>query len=133
MAGWPGHTDTLIIRENGTYKQIVNVDMNNLPSIAYESDWQSWSLEYSVDNIAYLHLSGMSFCGMNPEIPCNVRVSGGFDFCQGESMRMENEGILLVLASREELLPGTEEVEAHIYMHYPLGSENSWVYTFQEP
>ncbi len=82
IAGVPDQMDKLIIRADGTYKQIIHVVFAELPAIDYESGWQSWHLEYSEDNIPYLHLEGMRFCGMNPDISCEIRIGGGYDFCQ---------------------------------------------------
>jgi hypothetical protein len=70
---------------------------------------------------------------MNPGISCEKREGGGYDFCRDESIKMPNEGILLVLAAKDAQLPATEVVQYHVRLHYPMGSENSWVYTLQEP
>jgi hypothetical protein len=133
MAGWSDHSDTLIIRADGTYKQIVHVEFVDRSPIDYESGWQSWRLEYSEDNIGYLHLDGFRFCGMNPDIPCEKRIGDGYDFCRDETIIMDNEGILLVLASRAKASPGTQVPLHDIHLAYPLGSENSWPYALQEP
>ena len=133
-AGVPAHSDTLIIRADGTYKQIVHVEFVDPPGqLDYESDWQPWHLEYSEENIAYLHLDGMRFCGMNAGIPCEERVGGGYDFCRDESIKMLNAGILLVLSTKDAQLPAREVVQYHLRLHYPLGGENTWVYKLQEP
>jgi hypothetical protein len=42
-----GSEDTLILRANGTYKQIMNVPTT--PRFEYESDWMPWSITYSED------------------------------------------------------------------------------------
>ncbi len=123
FAGNPDHSDTLIIRNDGSYKQIVHIKFPKQSPLEYESDWQPWHLE-SKENIVYLHLDGMSFCGMNSEISCNVRSGGGYDFCRDEYLPMNDEGILLVL--------GTANPN-NIFLFYPLGSENSYVYSKQEP
>jgi hypothetical protein len=114
----PDQRDTLIIRADGTYKQIVHVEFAEGSPIDYESDWQPWHLEYSADRIPYLHLTGMSFCGMNPDIPCQKHDGGGYDFCQDKYLPMNGEGILIVLSNT---------------LYYPLGSENSYIYRPQEP
>jgi hypothetical protein len=124
FAGNPDHSDTLIIKDSGLYKQLVHIEFPEQSPIDYESDWQSWHLEYSEENIGYLHLDGMSFCGMNSAISCSVRDGGGYDFCRDEYLPMNDEGILLVL--------GTPNQES-IFLFYPLGSENSYVYSKQEP
>jgi hypothetical protein len=132
-AGWPSHTDTLVIKADGTYKQIIHIDSISRPPIDYESDWLSWHVEYSENKIAYLHLDGMRFCGMNDEIPCEQRNSDGYDFCQNKSIQMSNEGILIVLAGHDDQLPGTKVPGYHIHLDYPMGSENSWSYSLQRP
>ncbi len=124
IAGSSGHMDTLIIKTDGTYKQVVHVDLAEGPPIDYESDWQTWYLEYSKDNIPYIHLTGYRFCGMNTDIPCNVRDGDGHDFCRNEYVPMNGEGILIVLETPNE---------HYYYLHYPLGSENSYMYRFQGP
>ncbi len=119
VTGDSKHLDTLIINSNGTYKQIIHIDFVEGSSINYESDWQPWYVEYSDDNIAYLHLVDYSFCGMNPDISCERRDGGGYDFCKEERISMEGEGKLIVLKTPDENF---------IYIHYPLGLENSYAY-----
>lgn len=133
IAGSPDQRDTLIINADGTYKQTVHIEFDDRSSIAYESDWQSWYVEYTTDHLAYLHLAGFSFCGMNPAISCEERNGGGYDFCRDESIRMENEGILLILTLDDGQSPAKEVSGYTNWLVYPLGSENSWSYTHQEP
>jgi hypothetical protein len=64
-----GISDTLIIREDGTYKQIIHINYETEPDIDYETDWQPWRLEY-VDGIPYLHLEGMRLCAINTNLSC---------------------------------------------------------------
>ena len=121
----PNHKDTLTIKANGTYKQVIHIELadESLP-IDYVSDWQAWHLEYSEDNIPYLHLVGMRFCGMNTDISCEIRDGGGYDFCQDKYLRMNGKGILIVLETSDG---------RYNYLHYPLGSEGSWIYSLQKP
>ena len=93
--------------------------------IDYQSDWQSWALDYSEAGIAYLHLTGMRFCGVNPDIPCEIRDGGGYDFCEDRYLPMNGEGVLIVL--------DTGGSRSYRYLHYPLGSDNSYSYGLQEP
>ncbi len=133
MGGWPEHSDILIIKPDKTYKQIIHIEFPERSPIDYESGWQSWRLEYSADQIAYLHLDGYRFCGMNPEIPCEERIGGGYDFCRDETIKMNNEGILLVMTIRDNQLSRTEDPGKKIFLVYPLGSESSWSYHLQRP
>lgn len=119
VAGDPKHLDTLIIESDGTYKQIIHLDLVEGNTIKYESEWQPWRVEYSEENIAYLHLIGYRFCGMNSDIPCERRDGDGHDFCKDERINMEGEGILIALKTPEK---------HYIYLHYPLGLENSYAY-----
>ncbi len=124
--------DTLIIRADGTYKQIVHIEYAELPPTDYESDWQPWRLEYSKDNIPYLHLTGYAFCGMNSAIPCSQRDGDGHDFCQNKYVPMNSEGILIVLGGLKER-PSASGPRYYYFLFYPLGSENSYAYSYQEP
>lgn len=136
IANGPGRSDSLIIRADGTYKQIVHRGTAFDSPIQYESDWQPWYLVHSEESISYLHLEGMRFCGMNTGISCSVRDGGGYDYCRDESIKMLNEGILIVLASfgpNERPLPGTEIPQYTISLSYPLGSQGSWWYRLQSP
>lgn len=128
MAGTPDQSDTLIIKADGTYKQIVHVEFTEEPTLDYQSDWQTWHVDYSDQHIGYLHLEGFRFCGMNPEIPCNKRNGGGYDFCRDEWVNMENEGILLVFTGKNWGATSTEEPQNTIWLAYSLGSEESWTY-----
>ncbi len=129
VAGWSGHTDTLIIKADKTYRQVIHVEFDNKPSTDYESNWQPWHIEFSEDNIPYLHLDNMRFCGINSEISCDKRTGGGYDFCRDSSIKMVNEGVLLVLSTSEDLPKETNIPQSFTYLHYPLGSENSWIYS----
>ncbi len=124
MAGTPDQSDTLIINNDGTYKQIIHVEFVDRSPIDYESNRQPWHLEYSSDHIGYLHLEGFRFCGMNVAISCEKRDGDGYDFCSDESIEMKGEGILLVYPTKGE---------SSIYLTYPLGSEGSWNYRRLEP
>lgn len=123
VAGSPEHQDTLIIAANGTYKQTIHVEFAERLPLDYESEWQAWRLEYSPEGIPYLHLTGFAFCGMNPDIPCEQRDGGGYDFCQDKYLPMQGEGILIVLET---------PAGGYLYLHYPLGSENSYAYRKRE-
>lgn len=125
IAGSPSRNDMLVIRSDGKYKQIIH---NEALAIDFETDWQTWSLEYQKTGIPYLHLKGMRFCGFNPDISCEQTNGGGFDFCSKKSISTSDEGILIILGS--SLTPGPPR---GINLWYPLGSENTWVYTLQEP
>ncbi len=71
----------------------------------FESDWQYWDLEYSEDNLPYLHMEGMRLCAYVPDLIDCDQPGGGeedqstfnagywYDFCKEEMMLMPNEGV----------------------------------------
>ena len=135
QAGTPDQSDTLFIRGDGTYKQVIHIDFTSLPSVDYESGWQPWWLEGRESGIPYLHLEGMRLCGFNPALSCDQAGGGGHDFCRNARVRMDNEGILLVLGVREPLIRlfGGTEAPRGISLVLPAGSENSWDYALEQP
>lgn len=113
VAGRLDDTDTLIIREDGTYKQIIHIEFAEKPTVDFESDWQPWRIEYT-EGIPYLHMTGMRLCASDPNIDCE-QLGGGerdwnaynenfyYDFCQEESVLMPGEGVLIVLGVPEHV------------------------------
>jgi hypothetical protein len=133
IAGVPDQSDTLFIRSDRTYKQVIHVDFaDGSPPLDYEGSWQGWRLEYSQDGIPYLHLDGYRFCGLNPSISCDTTSGDGYDVCHDQSITMQGEGILAVLETQADASPG-QQPPIYYYLHYPLGSEDSWVYQLQAP
>jgi hypothetical protein len=99
--GGPKRNDTLIIRNDGTYKQIVHIEHYEEPATDYKSDWQSWWVEYTGNGIPYLHLEGMRMCAHISYSKCDkAGGSGGawWDFCEEETVYLPpGEGVLMVL------------------------------------
>jgi hypothetical protein len=92
-------TDTLILKEDGTYKQIYN---NSITDYHYESDWQKWWLEHRESGIPHLHMEKMRKCDGISE-RCRREGGGGddilwFDFCEHRMIAMRGEIILLVVS-----------------------------------
>ncbi len=95
-------SDTLTIREDGTYKQIFD---DPIPGYHYESDWQEWWLEHTESGIPHLHMEGMRKCDGISE-RCQREGGGGddilwFDFCEHRVIPMRGEVILLVVGVPE--------------------------------
>jgi len=91
------HTiDTLILREDGKYKQIVNAAY-----LQYESDWQEWWIEHRPSGFLRLHLEGMRRCDGITSL-CLMEGGGltqddwGVDECENETIRMAGEVVLIV-------------------------------------
>lgn len=70
---YPEVTDKLIIRANGTYKQIIHIEISEND---YESEWLSWRISYNDRGIMYLYMEGYTLCGYyrtescEPEVDC---------------------------------------------------------------
>jgi hypothetical protein len=97
----PAASDTLIIKADNTYKQIIHMLVDGI-AFYYESDWQTWWLEEQENEIPHLHLSGYRVCAYWPEITCETEGGGdGYwtDFCQEKRVEMDGEGIFLVLGA----------------------------------
>jgi hypothetical protein len=95
-AGSPEDSDTLIIKADGTYQQIVHHSYSSLPSQDYKSHWQPWWIENS--SVPVVHLKGWSYCGYNAEVDCQTAATGVYDVCDRNSQQISaNEGLLYVM------------------------------------
>jgi len=119
-------TDKLVIRADGTYKQIYSSD----PPRNFESDWQKWYIENDSNGSIRLHLEGMRRCdGLDSE--CN-NPGGGLPSqtpvinpCTQTSMTYpSNEIIVFVTGSLSNVPRGIMFQQARL-----AGSD--WFYTFR--
>jgi hypothetical protein len=118
IAGSPDQSDTLIIKADGTYKQIVHIEFASKPPVDYESDWQAWWLEYDeVVTIPSLHLEGYRLCGYNAGVSCDIPGGSGSHMCQVDYKDIPGEGVLYVMRGWSEFT-----------LTLPL-LENSWGYS----
>ena len=128
----PGNTDTIIIRADKKYKQVVKIQS---PLINFESDWQTWSLVYSKTGTPYLYLENFHLCGAEPEI-FDCQVSGGgarkwLDVCSNDQwVTMADNGILAVVNGSTGKESSRDEI---ILILFPLSSENPWGYHLSKP
>jgi hypothetical protein len=122
-------TDTLIIRSDGKYKQIIHLEY---PTFDFESDWQTWWLEYSESGTPYLHLEGMRLCAADRELDCN-QPGGGQDVwnsvCGDRSGLLINEGILAVIGPLEGFNNPPRGITLILYERYYM---SAFDYTLQE-
>ncbi len=129
-------SDTLIIKEDGTYKQIIHLEAY---SVDYESDWLPWRIEYTDDDIPYLHMEGLRLCAHVPDLRGCDQAGGGdydwnafnagewLDYCHNKWMVQKGEGILLVNGAVYD--GWTDEgIELASLSVSPL---DSWVYRLQ--
>ena len=116
IAGSPDRRDTLIIKADGTYKQIIHIKYATKPPLDYESGWQAWWLEYGNISVPVLHLEGWRMCGYNAGISCDIPGGSRFHMCQVDYKDIPGEGVLYVMGDSE------------ITLTLPLGLEDSWFY-----
>ena len=129
-----GDTDTLILKENGTYKQIYN---DPLSGYHFENDLQRWWAEHRASGFLHLHLEGMRRCDGTGEF-CK-REGGGLggpypihyyaiDYCEGENVEMPGQIILVVTGVTARNAPFAPRGIWLRQMRLP-GSE--WTYSFE--
>ena len=132
MAKRSESTDTLVIRANGTYKQILHLET---PSVDYESEWLPWRFEYSESGTPYLHMEKLRLCAYLPDMGDCEQVGGGesyfYDFCREESVPMYNEGILIVLGIPETYTgQSSHDITLTLLLAWP---ERVWTYELVKP
>lgn len=105
--GYISRNETLIINENGFYKQIIHIEYTEKPDFDYESEWQPWWVEYTDIDIPYLHLEGMRLCVYEPSLDCE-QIGGGekhwIDDCRNERIQTPGEGVLIVRGVAENFI-----------------------------
>jgi hypothetical protein len=93
-------TDTLILREDGTYRQIYD---NNRTDRYIETPWNRWYVEYGPEGGAYLHLVGMHYC-LSTGDRCAQAGGGGrpyYDRCQGRLVSNMGREVILIIEGSE--------------------------------
>jgi len=118
-------TDTLILREDGTYQQVYE---NNLANYYYTGPWNRWYVEYRPSGGLYLHLEWMHYC-LNGDAVCRGKGGGGYgpyyDVCEDRSIRDMGDEVILAVAGTEGFrYPGIESVPRGIILvHMRSGSD----------
>jgi len=138
-------SDILVIREDGLYKQTIDL---KVPDFHYESDWLPWRLEYAEYGTAYLYLTGMRLYAFNPYLIEDGVVGGGdysyLDFCRGPSVMPDGkevyvgvqmppgEGVLRV-STDPPLAFLDRSPRGFVLSLLPQSDTSSWFYEVQEP
>jgi hypothetical protein len=128
--GTNGHS-TLIVKENGTYKQIYN---NPITGQHFESDWHKWWVEYRQSGIPNLHLEKMRLCDNVVEEFCQLENGGGgsypiwIDFCEERVIEMNDEVVLLVLGTQPD---GIDRPPRGILLHVLPSDPDTGVSVFE--
>lgn len=105
---------TIIIREDGRYKQILCIERTGFK---YESDWLPWRVTYSDQGLPYLHLEGLLMCAYWGQMDCSTGETNiepvevgdtgdpftgeyyWYDYCQEEWVDTPDEGVFLLFKS----------------------------------
>jgi hypothetical protein len=122
-------TDTLVLREGGTYQQIYD---NERTGDHYTSLWNRWYMEYRASGGLYLHLEGMRYCLGTSEV-CRREGGGGgnhpyYDFCEDRTVRDMGNEVVLAVTGKEEGFPGADSPPRGILLWHmkfnPEGTDN---------
>lgn len=114
---FPGSvTDTLILREDGTYRQVFEDDLAGY----YCTRLGKWYLEHRASGGLYLHLEGMLY-RLEIDEPCDKESGGGgnwhyYDPCERQAVRMGGEVILAVTGLGDFRYPGIVTVPRGILL-----------------
>lgn len=124
-------TDTLIIREDGTYKQIFE---DIVPKIdlyyRYESDWQEWWIETRPSGYLRLHLKGMRRFDDLTEVwerEGGGTISKTIDYCEYVEVKMPDEVVLIVTG----VLDRQKNYQRGIMLRQTLLAGSDWYYSFK--
>lgn len=90
-------TDTITLRNDGTYKQVY---VGHTDGYSFETPWNRWWLEHRASGGLYLHLEGMRRCDFTNAL-CRQEGRGGgdvtyWDFCERRAVRMPGEIVVMV-------------------------------------
>jgi hypothetical protein len=111
VAGVGDETDTLILHEDGQYKQVISRDVSNF---RFESGWQKWWVEYEESGTPHVILEGMRLCVSYHLPDCNLvggNEAGWWDFCENQIVRMPGKGILIVIGIPEQFVQPPRGIE----------------------
>ena len=123
-------SDTIILREDGQYKQIIHKET---PAFDDESGWQPWWIEHTENGIPHLHLEGMRMCVYWSHKDCNQQGGGEtrwYDFCQDEWIQTPDDGVLMVLGVPDRFTQPSRGIELVAFKIHTIGVT---YYQLQEP
>lgn len=132
---YPKSSDTLIIRSDGTYKQIIWLESQS-DEVEYESDWQAWSFEYRENGTGYLYLDDYRGCAANTGRSCDWVNDGKIpwaDVCERQWMDPGPRAGQIILVVRG--IPGRsgKNTSHPFFLTLFNGFESSpWSYAYQE-
>jgi hypothetical protein len=132
-----GITDTLYIRADGTYKQIIHMGKPNPVDIDYEGNWQQWRFEPRPNGTGYLYMEGLRGCAADPEYSCDWINDGTVpqaDACESKWMEPDPVGEEVLVVYGFSSLGPNEKISHPFTLTLFRGFESSsWDYYFIEP
>jgi hypothetical protein len=128
-------SDTLVIRADHTYKQIIHIGYESLD---YESDWQLWRFEHRANGTGYLHMEGLRVCAASQETSCDWINDGKrpySDACEGQYMEpYPAAGEIILVVTGNQFPLWSNKVPYPIILRLFKGFESSaWGYFHQGP
>jgi hypothetical protein len=130
--------DTLIIREDGKYKQLIDIESDDGLPVHVETDWQAWAFEVNDTGIGYLHLVGLDVCTRLGETACEWHSYSSFnsDYCMGDVIEhFPGEQVLIVAGFPiYDAKTPTPVRDKQFALSLSMGFESSpWRYYFEGP
>ena len=120
-------TDTLNIRSDGKYQQIVHIEY---PRLDYESEWQDWHVETTETGLTYLYLDGIDLCAVLGLTKCGTPGWGEakwYDPCQDRWVSLPDAGLLVVMGVPSRFVQPPRGITLMLI----ISSEQGWGYELQ--
>jgi hypothetical protein len=126
-------TDTLIIGEDGKYKQIIHIDKK--PPVDYESDWQPWSVEYGKKGLPFLYLKNYRICAANQYYDCFKEYDlGSPDCCNDLPHKSQTGELALTVVGMPNFVTPSGTPAGDLRLLLFRGCElSAWGYRLQQP
>jgi hypothetical protein len=128
-------SDTLIIRADNTFRQIIHIGYKSLD---YESGWQRWWYERRKNGTGYLHLVGLRICAADTGYSCDWLNDGKIpwaDVCESQWMDPgPTAGEIILVVYGFPFLDPNEKISHPFSLSLFKGFESSsWDYNYQGP
>jgi len=131
---YPKSSDTLIIREDGKYKQTIE---REYPFAQYESEWQSWEFEHRPNGTGYLHLEGLRECAIRSDISCEWVNDGTIpqaNVCENQYIEPDPVGkSVLVVRGYPVYDPNDKDSDSFNLTLFQGFESSPWIYHFEMP
>jgi hypothetical protein len=125
--------DTLIIRADGKYKQIIH--LNKETPLDYESDWQPWRLEYGKKGLPFIYLQNYRICAANEYYDCYKEYNLSSPDCCNDLPHESQPGELaLTVVGMPDFVTPSRTPAGDLMLILFQGCElSAWEYRLQQP